>query len=85
MFDLAGNLPGALGSNSPEFPDSCLFEHLGVIENIDQMLVDLLKIQAKQLAHWQLAHPQVDARDTHLHPAIAVRPRVDDNLIQPAT
>ena len=57
VLNLAGHFPFALGSNYPEFPDSCLATQFSLVENIYQVLVDRPHIFLEKLADECLREP----------------------------
>jgi len=58
VLDLSGDLPRALGSNYPEFPDSCLPTQFAFVEDIHQVLVDRPYILLEKLPDERLRQPQ---------------------------
>jgi len=57
VLDVAGNLPRPLGSNYPEFPDSCLWAQFAFLENVHQVLVDRPDVFLEQLRDQRLGQP----------------------------
>jgi hypothetical protein len=57
MLHVAINLPSALLSNYPEFPNSCLSVRFRLSENIHQMLVNRMHIFLKKFSHQRLRQP----------------------------
>ena len=72
VLDLAGDLARALGSNYPEFPDSCLPAQFALLEDVHQVLVDRPHVLLEQLRHERLRQPD----RLVLEPALDARPAV---------
>ena len=90
MVDAARHLPGALGSNYPESPDSCLPLQLAGGKNVSQVLADGAHIDIEQLSHQLLRQPDRLVLVPRLNAAAPVPRREDQELSrgvtnQPAT
>ena len=90
VVDAARHLPGALGSNYPESPDSCLPLQLAGGKNVAQVLADGAHIDVEQLSHQLLRQPDRLVLVPRLNAAAPVLRREDQELSrgvtdQPAT
>ena len=56
--DVAGDLAAPLGSNDPDFPESCLLRELTAGEDVAQVFVDRANVDAEQLGHASLVEPE---------------------------
>ena len=57
MIDVPGYFPLALGTNYPEFPDSCRGIELVLREDVLQVLVDGSKVSVVELSNQGLTEP----------------------------
>ncbi len=57
VVDLSGDLARSLGSNYPEFPDSCFATQLAFVEDVDQVFVDRSDVRLEQAGDEGLGQP----------------------------
>lgn len=80
VLDLPRHLSFALGSNYPEFPDSCLPAQLALVENVDQVLIDRPHVLFEKLPDERLRQPQGLVLKPALHAGPAILRLVEDDF-----
>jgi hypothetical protein len=80
MLNFPGHLPLALGSNDPEFPDSCLPTQFAFVEDIHQVLVDRPHILLEKLPDERLRQPNRFILKPALNARAAILGLVEDDF-----
>src|ERR1041385_872870 len=78
--NVARDLAAALGSNYPDFPESCLLDQLTTSENVAEMLADGADVDAEQLSHASLVEPEGLTLIEHLDAHGVIGGAVEDQL-----